>query len=66
MPSALPETLLTIEEVCRTLAISSATVFRYVKAGTLPAPTKIGSATRWKRSSTDAVIAKADAAARAA
>ena len=58
--SPQPDSLLTIEDVAQTLAISKATVWRHVKAGLLPKPIKIGAATRWRWSGIQTVIERAE------
>lgn len=48
--------LLTIEDVCRKLGRSRASVHRDVAAGLLPRPIKIGSSSRWIDTEIDGVI----------
>lgn len=54
---ALGETLLTASDVERRLRISHSTLYAYARRGLLPLPIKIGSASRWRASEIDAVMA---------
>ena len=59
--------LLRAPEVARLLAVDTRTIWRWVSAGVIPAPLRIGGATRWRRADLDAFVeSKADAAAREA
>lgn len=48
--------LLTVTESAEYLSIGVSTLWRYVKAETVPQPVKIGSATRWRRTDLDIYI----------
>lgn len=61
MPTTETKQLLNIKEVSATLNISTATIWRHVKAGTLPAPVKIGRLKRWRRSDIEAIFTSAEA-----
>lgn len=50
---------LTVKDVAAHLTIGVATVWRQVKAGNLPAPVRIGGATRWRRAEIEATFNKA-------
>ena len=49
--------LLSVKEVSTVLSIGVTTVWCHVKNGHIPAPIKIGGATRWRRSDIEAIFA---------
>lgn len=50
--------LLRLKEVMEKTGLGSSTIYRYIQAGTFPAPVKIGGFTaRWKQSAVDSWIA---------
>lgn len=51
-----PSELMTIEEVAAALGKSSRTVWRLVSSGEVPAPTKLGGSTVWRRTDIEAMI----------
>lgn len=55
------KSLLSIKDVSEILSLSKTTIWRQVKAGTLPAPIKIGGSTRWRRNDIEAIFADAEA-----
>jgi excisionase family DNA binding protein len=55
MKRQMPLNLLTAPEVADYFNVNVSTVWRWVKAGTLPAPVRIAGATRWRRSDIEAV-----------
>lgn len=61
MPTTEPKQLLNIKDVSTALNISTATIWRLIKAGTIPAPIKIGGSTRWRRSDIEAIFASPEA-----
>ena len=50
--------LLTAHQVAEMLAVSVGSVWRWSKSGKLPAPVKLGRASRWRKSDLEAKIAK--------
>ncbi len=59
MPATEPKQLLTIKDVSATLNISTATIWRHVKAGTFPLPVQIGRLKRWRRADIEAIFTPA-------
>lgn len=51
------QSLLSVKDVSAALSLSTTTIWRQVKAGTLPSPIKIGGSTRWRRSDIEAIFA---------
>lgn len=60
MPMNEPKQLLNIKDVSATLNISTATIWRHVKAGTFPEPVAIGRLKRWRRADIEAIFATAE------
>lgn len=54
--------LLRVAEVAEMLDLGASTVWRQVRKGNLPAPIKIGDATRWRRSDIEALLHRVQAA----
>ncbi|MBL9045965.1 MAG: helix-turn-helix domain-containing protein [Tabrizicola sp.] len=61
MKRQMPVNLLTAPEVADYFNVNVSTVWRWLKAGTLPAPVKIAGATRWRLHDIEAVTATAAA-----
>ncbi|MGH1458558.1 MAG: helix-turn-helix transcriptional regulator [Paracoccaceae bacterium] len=59
MPITERKQLLNIKDVSMALNISTATIWRHVKAGTFPEPVAIGRLKRWRRSDIEAIFAAA-------
>ena len=57
MPTTETKQLLNIKDVSAALNISTATIWRHVKAGSFPSPVKIGRLKRWRRSDIEAIFA---------
>lgn len=55
------QSLLSVKDVSAALSLSTTTIWRQVKAGTLPSPIKIGGSTRWRRSDIEAIFASPEA-----
>lgn len=49
-----PDELLEIKDVCKIIKFEHDWVYRHIKLGLFPAPTKINTASRWYRSEIDA------------
>lgn len=49
--------LLTVREVSEILGLSRTTIWRLAASQKIPAPLKIGGATRWRKADIDALIA---------
>ena len=60
MPKSEAKQLLSVKDVSAALNISTATIWRHVKAGTLPEPIAIGRLKRWRRTDIEAIFATAD------
>ncbi len=56
-----PKQLLNIKDVSTALNISTATIWRHVKAGSFPSPVKIGRLKRWRRSDIEAIFSRPEA-----
>lgn len=56
-PDDVPSRLLVnVKEAARMLSIGESTLWRLVRAGKLPAPVKIGSATRWRKADLERLV----------
>ena len=53
------DVLVDLKTVCHALSRSRASIYRDIKCGTFPKPSKIGSSSRWRLSELRAVIATA-------
>ncbi|VVD99822.1 hypothetical protein PIN31115_02045 [Pandoraea iniqua] len=62
--SSKPERMLKLKDVIEQVGYGHTAIYARVKAGTFPAPVKIGYASRWPESEVQAWIAKQVAAAR--
>jgi excisionase family DNA binding protein len=56
------DSLIPIADVAAATSMSRATIYRAVKAGTFPAPAKIGGMSRWSRQEIEAWIKRGLAA----
>lgn len=54
----MTKTLLKANEVAEYLGCSLASVWRYAKNGTIPAPLKIGDLTRWRLEDIEQLVAR--------
>lgn len=61
--SAFKDPLLTDREAAAILGCARSSVWRWASEGILPKPMKIGGMSRWRQSTIEAVIAKAEAEA---
>ena len=62
IPAGVVDPLLSDREAAAVLGCARSSVWRWVNAGILPKPLKIGGMSRWRQSDIEAVIAKAEAA----
>jgi predicted DNA-binding transcriptional regulator AlpA len=53
------DVLVDLKTVCRALTRSRASIYRDIKRGTFPKPSKVGSSSRWRMSQVRAAIAAA-------
>ena len=53
-----PAELLTAEQLAATLGVSAKTIRRYVAAGRLPAPIRIGKLQRWRRADVESALSR--------
>ncbi len=60
MPNIEAKQLLNIKDVSVTLNISTATIWRHVKAGSFPEPVAIGRLKRWRRKDIEAIFASSE------
>ena len=60
-----PQALLKAQDVSSLLGVNTRTIWRWASAGVIPAPLRIGGATRWRQADIDRLIeAKVEEAAR--
>jgi excisionase family DNA binding protein len=62
----MPKTMFSDRDVAEFLACSRSTIWRWVEAGVLPKPIKIGGVSRWKLEDLEAVIEAASSRREAA
>lgn len=65
-PTGGPDPLLSDKEAAAYLGCGRSTLWRWVADGIVPKPLRIGGMSRWRQSTIEAVIAKAQAEAEAA
>lgn len=61
MPTTEQKQLLNIKDVSAALNISTATIWRHVKAGSFLSPVQIGRLKRWRRANIEAIFNSAEA-----
>jgi predicted DNA-binding transcriptional regulator AlpA len=54
------QSLYDIDDVCATFKCSASTIWRWIAAGTFPAPIKIGGISRWTHAAISGVISAAE------